>query len=513
MTLGPIPIRSASGIQRDGTTLDAQAYVDGQWVRFQNGLPRKMGGYKSITSTLPEISRGLTAYPVSGQAYVHSGGATQLQQYDLSLPAGILSLNTNRTPGAPFVPSPNNLWQFAYIFDTNSQTLRVVAHPGQNLADITSAVNTNVLYGDAAGTAALADTTAPTVSGGVAALSPYLFAFGNAGYVQWCLPNQPSVWTGTGTGSAYITDKKIVTCLPYRNGAGGPAGIFWSLDSVIRTEFIGATGGYFEFDILSSQASIMSSQCVIEYDGVFFWMGVDRFMMFNGVVQEVKNTMNSDFLFDNINMAQRQKVFVFKVPRRGEIWWCFPYGQNQIECNHAVIYNIRENSWYDTALPGSGRSAAFYSQILNFPMMADLDLQGIYYTLWQHESGVDEILNAQVIAIDSYFTTADIAMFKMSQQPNLKGMHVARMEPDFAVQSGNLSVTVQGRSTASAPLITGTTQTIYPAPVAGTQQQTPNFKDVQRLMRFKFESNVAGGNYWLGHTIAHIEPADERFTT
>lgn len=507
--LGPVHIRSAPGIDRDNTSLESKAYTDGQWVRFQDGLPRKINGYRSITSTMPQISRGLTVYPTGGLSYIHSGGSSTLNQLNLNAD-GTFALQTDRTPAA-LVANANNMWQFAYIWDVGSGTLRIAAHAGQNLADISSLVNSKVWYGDVSAAGLLIDSTSPQVSGGVVALPPYLFSYGSNGNINWTLPNSPGTWTGAGSGNVNITDKKIVSALPYRNGSGGPAGIFWSLDSVIRTEFVGAAAGYFEFDTLTAQSSIMSSQCVIEYDGVFYWMGVDRWMMFNGIVQEVKNTQNSDYVFDNLNYTWRQKVFVFKVPRRGEIWWCYPRG-NSTECNAAVIYNLREKCWYDTMLPGSGRSAAFYSQLLNFPIMSDLDVIASQYTLWRHEFGVDAQLGSDVSAIDSYFETSDIAMFKAEQGASLKGMRVARLEPDF-VQTGNMTVTVKGRTTATAPYVTGSTHTMYPAPQIIPERQTVPLKDVQRLMRFRFESNVGGGNYWMGHTIAHMEPADERFQT
>ena len=43
-----------------------------------------------------------------------------------------------------------------------------------------------------------------------------------------------------------------------------------------------------------------------------------------------------------------------------------------------------------------------------------------------------------------------------------------------------------------------------------SDEETVKFKDIKRLMSFRFESNVAGGNYELGKTYAHIEPADGR---
>jgi hypothetical protein len=53
------------GIQRDGTLFDKEFYVDGQWVRFQRGRPRKIGGYRQITDSLAGPSRGIFVVPRS----------------------------------------------------------------------------------------------------------------------------------------------------------------------------------------------------------------------------------------------------------------------------------------------------------------------------------------------------------------------------------------------------------------------------------------------------------------
>ncbi len=64
----PIKIHSAPGIKRDGTVLEGQNYIDGQWCRFQRGRPRKIGGYQAVTSTVPEVARGMTSSAPTGCA-------------------------------------------------------------------------------------------------------------------------------------------------------------------------------------------------------------------------------------------------------------------------------------------------------------------------------------------------------------------------------------------------------------------------------------------------------------
>jgi hypothetical protein len=59
-------------------------------------------------------------------------------------------------------------------------------------------------------------------------------------------------------------------------------------------------------------------------------------MLYNGVVKEIPNTFNQNYFFDNLNYAQRQKVYATKVSRYGEIWWFYPSGDST-ECNDAVI--------------------------------------------------------------------------------------------------------------------------------------------------------------------------------
>jgi len=99
-------------------------------------------------------------------------------------------------------------------------------------------------------------------------------------------------------------------------------------------------------------------------------VGVDRFLLYNGVIKEIPNDMNQNYFFDNVNYAQRQKVWGTKVTRFGEIWWFYPSG-NSTECNDVIIYNVRENIWYDAGTSiGAQRSAGYYSQVFHYPVCA-----------------------------------------------------------------------------------------------------------------------------------------------
>jgi hypothetical protein len=212
-----------------------------------------------------------------------------------------------------------------------------------------------------------------SVSGGVVTLHPYVFVYGNNGLIKNCSAGNVQDWVSADANEVSVATGKIVQGLPVRGGSNAPSGLFWSLDSLIRVSYIGGAGTppqYWRYDLISSQSSILSSQSVIEYDGIYYWCGVDRFLLYNGVVKEIPNQMNQNYFFDNLNYAQREKIWVSKVPRFGEIWWFYPRG-NATECTDAIIYNIRENTWYDTGeAVGARRSAGYFSQVFHYPIAA-----------------------------------------------------------------------------------------------------------------------------------------------
>jgi hypothetical protein len=499
----PIVIRSAPGIKRDGTQFEGDNYTDGQWCRFNRGLPRKIGGYRGITSTLLEVIYGMTSYSMNNTQYVHLGAASTLQQAQIDA-AGTLTGLHDRTP-AGLVIDANNLWQFDVLSGVVGATASLVAHAAPNLDDISGSTEAAIYSGDVTATGALTATGMDPVSGGVMVLSPYLVAYGNAGRVDVSSPNDLT----TPPDSAFVTGQKIVKGMTLRGGGGGPAGLLWSLDSLIRMSFNADAGDVpFSFDTITSETSILSSQSVIEYDGIYYWAGVDRFLSFNGVVREVPNTMNQNWFFDNLNYTWRQKVFAFKVPRWGEIWWCYPRG-SATECTHAVILNVREGTWYDTELPGSGRSAGVYAKVYSKPFMMDVDETDTGYTLWQHETGVNSILGPIVEPIPARFATNAITMLTGAQPVN-KSLRCARIEPDF-VQSGAMSVVVTGRANARAPEDEGETYT-FPDVATNASEQIVNLKEVRRLMRFQFTSNAVDGDFQMGQCVAHVEAADGRVT-
>jgi len=610
--LVPLKIASQPGCKRDGTLLEGDNYVDTQWCRFQlrKGLPRKMGGYRRLTAELSGISRGLNVFNSDLNTYTHTGWSDGLERFLLDQ-NGNVSSNADRTP-VGFTVDANNLWQFDALYNATDTSSVLLAHAAPNLADIAATTDAPVYYGNVLGSNALVATGSPQVSGGVFSLNPFAVSYGNDGVVNVSTANDVvTAWPD----SYRPTASKLVYGLPVRAGAGnGPSGLIWGIEALIRMTYVGGTT-LFNFDNITSAYSLLSSQCIIEYDGIYYWAGIDHFLSFNGVIQEVENGMNLNWFYDNLNYAQSQKVFAFKIPRWGEIWWCYPRG-TATECTHAVIYNVRLSRifgyavWYDTELPSDGRSTGQFARVYRSPLMTgttptakkarvtlqittastsvsnyniildgatavnvtatansstittaveiaagtytdwiatrsgsivtftsitDGEKTGLYslaqsgagtpavgvfatvisgapkYKLWQQEFGTDNVDGINTLAVQSYFETNAIWPAEMQGSSN-RGLYVDYFEPDF-VQSGDMTVQVTGSySNARATQVTSDPVS-FPATATSAEEQVVYIREQRRQMRFKFESNVAGGNYEMGDTVAQVRPADGRITS
>jgi hypothetical protein len=458
-----------------------------------------MGGYRAVTSSLPEVVYGMHVFAQNLLQYLHLGSESLLTQILVNNSGSFAGLN-DRTP-AGLVADPNNNWQLDALPNAVATTSSIIAHAAPNLDDITDSTETPIFYNpDITDTSILVDTGLDPVSGGIAVVGPYLFSYGNAGFVAFTAPNDPT----TPDVLARVTAQKFVYGRSIRGGGAGPSALFWSLDSLIRATFTGVVDEVFAFDTLA-EITIMSSRSVVEYDGIQYWWGIDRPMMFNGIVQEVPNTFNIDFFLDNFDFARRQEVFGFKIPRWGEIWWVFPVGDDF----QAVIYNVRQHIWYDTLIPGKGRTSGVHASVYGKPFMTDKNLTSAGFTLWQHETGKDQVKGTSVEPVPAFFETADFSLLE-SEEPENNALRVARIEPDF-VQTGDLQVQIVGNANARSPNVSSDIRT-FPDTATGAGDQTVMFKTSRRQLRFRFSSNTLGGDFFMGKCIAQVEPVEQRVT-
>jgi hypothetical protein len=420
----------------------------GIWVNAQNSFNYIFSGYSDGLQELVIDDNGVGAGVVNFTVNNFTASALNLWQFDGFYDvagAGVSSLVAH--PGQNIAAIDNTTNTPVLIGDINGTTMSQIGVFTASVTTVNTSPNitlgaTNLLVGAGqtiTGAGIPANTTVVSVSGvnvvmsqnatasatvtatfnnnvsvsgGVVVLHPYVFVYGNNGLIRNCSAGNAQDWVSADANETNVATGKIVQGLPVRGGSNSPSGLFWSLDSLVRVSYAPQSLGipnsgdfaaptFWRYDIISSQTSILSSQCVIEYDGVYYWIGVDRFLLYNGVVKEIPNQMNQNYFFDNLNYAQRQKVWATKVPRFGEVWWFYPRG-NSAECNDAIIYNIRENTWYDagTAL-GSRRSAGYFSQVFAYPVEAD------WVTLPQETvltASMTYISGFTKIALDTYYT-------------------------------------------------------------------------------------------------------------
>lgn len=503
-------IPSAPGISRDGTRLDSSTYIDGQWVRFNHGRPKKIGGYKEISRNHDSIVRGAFVNSRQGVSYIY--GFSRNKAYVSTTTASVATSVAAGSVLTGLLDEDIYSFQVDSVFDsTGGSAAKILVHGSKNLVDVTDETEWPVFSADIGTNPAvftkLQDGSGNDlmVSGGVVALQPYVFAYGNNGQIRNSDPNNPNSWTPAVSNEANevnVAGSKIVKGLSLRGGASAPAGLFWSLDSLILCS---RSGNEFRYDTVSAMTSVLSPAGIIEYDGVYYWLGTDRFLVYNGTVKELPNAQNMNWFFDNLNYAQRAKVWAQKNTRYGEIWWYFPFG-DAVECTHAIIYNIRENVWYDTR---HARSAGYSAQTLRFPVSFSNEQNSSgKYSVFAGEFGRNAVQDGHETAIPSHFETSEFGYPSggpTGEQP--QGVNnwtrISRIEPDF-VQTGEMTVSVRSREFANNDAVQSISLSFTPeTPLIDLRQQA-------RHITLRFESNVFDGDYHMGRVLLHTEPGDLR---
>jgi hypothetical protein len=328
---------------------------------------------------------GSTVYEVSTSVYSSPNTTVTLTASFGGSPTTVWLANTY------YEPDPNNTWQLDIQYNPQGGALQVIAHPGKNLSNIDNGTVSQVYAGNIlpgvgntwnfyglADTEGTNPTNAPVeVDGGVCVLYPFIFVYGSNGFIANNHVNSVyfdqsfNDWNGPLSNRVNMAAGKIVKGMPVRGGTQSPSGLFWATDSLIRVSFTNDPTQYWRYDIISSQTSIMSSNAVVEMDGIYYWMGVDRFYKYNGAVSVVPNDKNVNWIFDNLNYEQRQKVWATKVPRYNEIWFFYPRG-TATECTDAIIYNVKDNIWYDAGeAVGAQRSCGYTTEVFPTPIWCD----------------------------------------------------------------------------------------------------------------------------------------------
>ncbi len=321
-------------------------------------------------SNVVTVGVASTAGLVAGQ-YITISGATAVNgitapQLNISAPITNIVVNTSFQYATTGVATGSGSGGGAAVsYGISGSVNYLIAHAAPNLEDINNSVEGLIYWGDTATTSPLVpiSSTLQSASGGIVVLYPYFFKYTNDGVVAWTL-NPGGDWSDAHFAS--IAGTKIVKGLITRGGSNAPAGLFWSLTSLIKATFVGEPVG-FQFDTIQDDISILSQNCVVTHNNVFYWIGMTQFYLYNGVIKTLPNVTNKITFFKKLNFNHRNKVWGMYKEEYNEIWWYYPSGNNS-ECDSVIIYNIEEGFWFDSV---HGRSAGTPVRVYQFPLETD----------------------------------------------------------------------------------------------------------------------------------------------
>lgn len=145
------------------------------------------------------------------------------------------------------------------------------------------------------------------------------------------------------------------------------------------------------FNIMSSNISVMSPNCVVSVNNITYWMGINKFYMYSGTVQTLGCSVRQ-YIFDNINTQQAAQIYAGTNEAYNEIWWFFPsisgpLGTNTVSnpntiMDSYVVYNYLDQTWYYGKM---NRTTWFYA-----PLRGTVVSTGYNGQLYYQESGVDD---------------------------------------------------------------------------------------------------------------------------
>ena len=324
-------------------------------------------------------------------------------------------------------------------------------------------------------------------------------------FIRWSDQENPLVWTPAITnqaGSIRLSHgSQIITAIQTRQEI-----VTFTDQAVYSLQYLGPPYVW-GTQLLGDNISVLSPNSVALASGVVYWMGVDKFYVYDGRVQ----TLNCDlrrYVFGDLNQGQSQQVFAGTNEGFNEVWW-FYCSANSTTVDKYVVYNYLEKLWYYGTL---ARTAWLDSGLLNFPIAATY-LNNIV----NQEDGVDDNSTATTAPINAYISSSE---FDIGDGHNFG--FIWRVLPDltFAESStapdGNqakVTMTLYGLSNSGS----GRTSS------AGANVSSINAYDVTeeftgqiytrlrgRQMIFKIESNQIGTNWQLGAPRIDIRPDGRR---
>ena len=192
-------------------------------------------------------------------------------------------------------------------------------------------------------------------------------------------------------------------------------------------------------------------------DDTIYWMGTSSFYVYAGQTQPLMCPLQ-DYIFDNYNSAQSDKVYASVLAEYSEITWFYP-SANSDENDLYVTYNFADRVWSHGSM---ARTAWIDSGIRPYPLAASPD-NYLYY----QEFGTDDGSTDPATPLNSYVESApidigdgdkflfvrrvipDVSFFNATNDPTVDFILKTQNYPGSNYQSGSDSAAVR---TATVPV-------------------------------------------------------------
>jgi|TARA_R100000479_G_scaffold149239_1_gene84768 hypothetical protein len=201
--------------------------------------------------------------------------------------------------------------------------------------------------------------------------------------IRFSHQENPFLWTPTATNTAgdlrLGSGSEIITAVKTRREM-----IVLTDTAVFSMQFIGPP---FTFGVnqLASNTTVKGFNAAVAVGDSVFWMGYDRFYIYDGRVQVIPCSVR-DHVFQDFNETQSDKVYAGVNSAFGEVFWFYPSESNSganggtDENDKYVIYNYDEKVWYVGSL---SRTSWVDRGVYQYPMATDSNL------VYNHEKGND----------------------------------------------------------------------------------------------------------------------------
>jgi hypothetical protein len=238
----------------------------------------------------------------------------------------------------------------------------------------------------------------------VSDISRFVFCFGcndlasatkNPMLIRWSDQENATQWTPAATnqaGSLQLSrGAEIIAAKQARQEV-----LVWSDSALYALQYVGAPVVW-GAQLVGENISIASQNAVAYANGVAFWMGIDKFYMYDGRAQPLPCNLRK-FVFNDFNTAQYRQVFSGTVEAYHEVWWFYCSAESDT-ADRYVVYNYLDNIWYYGTMD---RTAWLDSGLRDYPLAATYS-----NNLVNQEEGVDDNELGASTPIHAYASTAE----------------------------------------------------------------------------------------------------------